>query len=138
LPDARSYLLHAATDLLAAGDSHQGVADLASAYADDPSGVLDGIVERVADELELHGALSNDIEATASRRFCRLVLDGHMSERDFARWAYEQFLNQSESELINRLAYLDDDYYLFEGSRTKPDSLDLRVREIARDLLNSA
>jgi len=138
LPDARAHLVLMATELVAAGESHHSVTDLASAYSDDPGGVLDGIVDRVTDELDLHGALTSDIEATASRRLCRLVLAGDMSERDFARWAYEQFLNQSESELINRLASLDDEYYLVEGSRKTTDSLDLRVREIASDLLDSA
>lgn len=135
LGDSRAILGRAATDLLAAGDVRASVVELASLYSDDSAYAVDAVIERLVDELDLHGALSTDLAVLAARQVCRDTISGAMSERQLADWAHQYFQHQSGVRLIDELAILDDDYDVLEWTGDTVDSLNARVREVARSIL---
>lgn len=137
LPDARAILERAAVDLLTAGDDHSTVTELASVYSDENAFHVDALIERLVDELDLHDALSTDPAIIATRRMCRAVISGEMRHRELTQWAHHQFHHESESELMNELAVLEDDYD-DEWSKETTESIDTRVRSVALRILGAA
>ena len=137
LPDARAILEQAAVDLLVEGDDHPTVAEMAGMYPDESAFFVDALVERIVEELDLHVPLALDQEIVAARRICRSVISGELSPRELTSWAHQQFHHESKVDLINELAVLDDDYDEIEWSSATLDSLDLRVREVAVQFLET-
>lgn len=130
--DGRRRLADAATDALLSGAEGLAVAQLAGLRADENPFAVDRLIERVIDDLDLHAAMEEDDELIASRFLCRELLRGAISERELARWAYQQFHHDSTSDDLNRLAEIDDEFDL-AGTVIKRStrSLEFEVRLIA-------
>lgn len=140
LGDARETLVDAAVGLLVAGDEHPAVIELASLYPQEDSFTIDTLVERVVGELGLEDGLATAPDAIVTRRIGRGVLSGALKPRELARWAHSRFHHESDSDLINELAGLDDEYDLVDEGwiRIPVSALDARVREIAALLVRGA
>lgn len=136
LSDGRAILAHSATDALVAGLNGDALAELAGIRDDINPFELDALIERVADELGLRADLDDDPAVVAVRRMCRLVLADEMSERELSRWVHDQFHHESESDLLNQLAELDDEYDDAQYARSGTDQIEARIREIAEQILD--
>ena len=134
----RRVLVDAATDALVAGIESDALAELAGLPGDENPFAVDALVERVAADLGLEGALSEDIDISAARHLSRAVLRGEVSERELTRWVHEQFSHASSSDLIRRLAEVDDEYDAAEYGYGTADVSDLtaRARELAARLVH--
>jgi hypothetical protein len=135
LPNGREALSDAAVDLLVAGGDGPAVQEIASSYSDEYGANIDSMVDRLIVELDLSSALAEGDEVIATRRMCRLVLADAMAERELSRWAHAQFHHQSDDELLNDLALLDDDYDDADDRQAETGELRRRIRDIARRIL---
>lgn len=142
LPDGRQILTTAAAQLIVVGLDSPAVVDLASMYDGESRARVDSIVADVVVQLDLAAALAVR-GLPAIRLLCRRLLAGQMSERELSRWAHSQFHHQSESELLNELALLDDyfdeydQYYVGGEAESRKKKLVSRVRHIAQEILAS-
>lgn len=138
LGDGRAILACSATEALVAGMDGNALAELAGIRNDMNPFELDALLERVADEQGLREALAGDPELVAVRRMCRILLADEMSERELSRWAHTRFHHESESDLLNQLAELDDEYDDAEYAKGKTHEIKARIREVAQQILGKA
>jgi hypothetical protein len=138
MPESRALLEQTAVDLLIAGDASASVAELAGLRADESGWIIDSLVERVTDELDLHEALTTDPEILLIRRLCRSVLAGTTDERQLAARAHTVFHHESDSPLMNELALLEDEFDDAVWPGTDLEPFKARVREIAAEVVAGA
>lgn len=67
---------------------------------------------------------------------CRAVLAGEMSERELSQWAHTEFHHESESDLLNLLAELDDEYDEREFWGADAAAVERRIQEVAERILD--
>ena len=135
LPDGRAVLADAATRALVAGADGSALAELAGLPRTENPFVVDDLIERVADELGLHEGLRGSPQEIAVRRMCRAVLAGQMTERELSQWVHTEFHHESESDPLDLLAELDDDYDQAEYSKAGTADVERRIREVAEQIL---
>lgn len=66
---------------------------------------------------------------------CRAVLADQMPGRELSRWVHTEFHHESESDLLNLLAELDDEYDSTEFTRSGVGDVEQRIREVAQRVL---
>ena len=135
LPDRRRVLIQAAVDLLMSGIGGPAVSEMASLYSDADGFQIDQSIEQVAHELGISSDLSRESNLIVLPRMCRLVLAGALSEREFSRWAHSEFHHESDVELLNDLALLDDDYDDAVDAQKDTASIRARIRDLAHEIL---
>ena len=131
-PDAQKGLEEAAVQLLVAGDERKTVVELASMYPDINDFELEALVERTIVELDVGELLSINAAEIATRRVARMVISGTIPASELAWWAHKNFHYASDYDLLNELAFLDDDYDELEWLNKSVKKLDKRTLEIAR------
>jgi hypothetical protein len=137
--DGRRVLADAATDSVVNGSDSAAVAELAGISDGESPFAVDALVGRVVADLALEAALSADMDLIAARRLCRAALAGDTSERELTRWIHRYFHHESSSDLVNRLAELDDDFDLAEdGILGSASAVSARVREVATQIVDGA
>ena len=139
LPDARPGLVRAAVDLLVAGDDHPSIAEMAGIPESENSFVIDSIIQRAVEEIGLADELAVAPDIVAARAGARMLLAGEIDERTLVRWVHQYFHHESETDLINELANIDDD---FDGvddgwGSTPVEALNARVHEVAALLVGT-
>ncbi|MGQ7312481.1 hypothetical protein ACUOFU_12305 [Microbacterium arabinogalactanolyticum] len=135
--DGRRVLTDAATEALVAGAESEALAELAGLPGDESPFAVDALLARVIAELGLDRALSADQEMLSVRRLARAVLTGEIGERDLTRWVHTRFHHESSSDLVNRLAELDDDLDIAQdGIKGSVADAHARIREVASMLVN--
>ncbi len=137
LHGSRELLSSAAADLLAEGIDGPAVVELASIYPVENRFRIDALIENVIAELHLEDELSDGPDEPASRWMCRGVLVGEIAERNLSQWAHKRFHHESDSELLNELAVLDDEYDDAEYAGRATDSIRLRIRAVAKKILGA-
>ncbi|AMB58966.1 hypothetical protein [Microterricola viridarii] len=138
LPDGQRALADAATDALVHGTDGIALAELAGLPSDENPFAVDALAGRVAEELNLQPDLAGDLEALVARRMCRSFLAGGMTERELSRWVHQRFHHESDSELLNVLAELDDEYDQYVGyARAEQDAIPTRqrIRRVAEEIV---
>ncbi|MFB6611709.1 hypothetical protein ACFCVO_15380 [Agromyces sp. NPDC056379] len=135
LPDGRAVLACAATDALSAGAGGTSLAEAAGLPADENPFSVDALIDRMVDECDLRGELSSDVDVVATRRICRMVLAGELTERELSRWVHDRFHHESESEVLERLAQLDDDYDLAESTGGTTQPIARSIRRLAEQII---
>ncbi|MEP6479318.1 MAG: hypothetical protein ABJB03_08005 [Rhodoglobus sp.] len=137
LPGSRELLTSAAAYLLTERIDGPAVVEMASAYPDENGFRIDALVENLITELRLESELSDGPDVPAARSLCRKVLAGEISERNFSRWVHIHFHHESESDLLNELALLDDEYDEPGYFGTDTPSIRSRVRDLATEILGA-
>lgn len=135
LPDGQIVLADAATRALVAGADGSALAELAGVPRTENPFVVDALTDRVADELALHEALRGSAREIAVRRMCRAFLAAEMRERELSQWVHTEFHHESDSDLLNLLAELDDEYDEAEFMRAGPGDVERRIRQVAERIL---
>lgn len=135
LSGGRTALATAATDALVADLGGDAVAELAGITESMNPFEVDALITRVADELRLHDAFTHGLEALAVRRMCRVLLANEMNERELSGWVHTRFHHESESDLLNLLAELDDEYDEAEYSKHDVERIRKRIRAVAEEIL---
>jgi hypothetical protein len=135
LPGGRELLASSAADLVAVGADGPAVIEMASVYPRENAFRIDAMVAELISELSLESELSQGLDVPATRWMARSVLSGRVPERELSRWAHRQFHHESESELLNDLAELDDHYDAADSFGTSTESIRSEIRAIARRIV---
>lgn len=134
--NGRAILVRAACEALLHDDASTALAELAGVPADENPFAIDQLVERVVTDLALQEQLDTGVDHLAARRLCRALLAGDASERDVTRWVHEHFRHEGSSELMSRLAELDDEFDVAGGGvGGDTSSIAERVRAVARRVI---
>ena len=135
LPGARELLTSTAAYLLAEGIDGPAVIEMASVYPEESRFRIDALIDNLISELRLEHELSDGPDVPATRWMCRGVLAGEISERALSQWVHTRFHHQSESELLNELAVLDDDYDELPWTGGDVHKLESEIRRVAQQIL---
>ncbi|AYG02199.1 hypothetical protein D7I44_00730 [Gryllotalpicola protaetiae] len=66
---------------------------------------------------------------------CRELLAGRCSERELSSWAHSRFHHESDSEPLNRLAELDDEYDELESMGEDTTGIEQGIRDVAASIV---
>jgi hypothetical protein len=135
LPGSRELLTSTAADLVAQGVDGAALLEMASVYPDENAFRIDALVDDVIAELSLEPDLSHGLDVPATRWMARSVVRGSLRERELSRWAHSRFHHESDSELLNELAELDDQYDDAAYAETSTESIRSRIRDVAQQIL---
>ena len=138
LPNSRDLLTSSAAELLAEGRDDTAVVEMASIYTDESRFRIDALIENVIAELGLEADLSDGPDLPATRYLCRGVLEGIISERALSRWVHSRFDHESDFEVLNEIATLDDDYDEAGFSGAPTDPIRSKIRILASEFLGAA
>ncbi|MBU1586951.1 MAG: hypothetical protein KKH51_03280 [Actinobacteria bacterium] len=135
LPGGRERLTSSAAELLTAGIDGRAVVEMASVYTHESRFRIDDLIDNLITELQLEDELSGGPDAPATHWMCRGVMAGEISERALSKWVHSRFHHQSNSELLNELALLDDRYDELPWTGGDTHELDLEIRRVAQQIL---
>lgn len=135
LPNAQEVLADAATDALLAGADGSALAELAGLPPNENAFEVDVLIDRVVDELDLDPERWSNPELVAVRRMCRELLDGRVSERELSGWVHTRFHHESDSEPLDRLAELDDEYDELEDMNEDLVEIRKQIRKVAASIV---
>jgi len=138
LPGSRERLSSIAADLLAEGCEGPATVEMASIYSEESRFRIDTLVENLISELHLGPELSDGPEFPATRWMCGAALAGEITERSLSHWVHSQFDHESDSEILNELAALDDEYDEVEFTGAPTDPIRSKIRILASEFLGAA
>jgi hypothetical protein len=137
LPGCRELIISTAADLLAEGIDGPAVVEIAIVHSEESRFRIDALIDNVIVELGLEGDLSGGPDVPATRWMCRGVLAGEISERSLSQWVHTRFHHQSESELLNEIALLDDDYDDLLWSGGDVHRVEREIKRVAERILRA-
>jgi hypothetical protein len=129
-------VISAAVDALVAGLDSSSLRELAGASAKESRWTLRPLVEATLDELgeTYPGPGTDEIQIAAARVMCERLLQGSVSARELATWAYSTIGHEGAARL-QPFVQLDDAYDFNEYAGDTPEDLEDVARRAAESLL---